>query len=390
LVSEEPKEPNRSNNAQPLPLSEVRKTLRVDWYRSRIKHSTLRELSKRSDLQGWFQAGGHVGLWMITGAITYLFWYQQNWLGFILTLFTHGTITSFFAGVAPHELGHGTVFRTKWLNTVFLYLTSFISWYDHVDYNTSHTYHHRYTLHPEGDREVLLPMKPTVGKTFLIQLFTINLLTKRGRTIGKGGLLSNIYWTIKSALGSDKPHEWMMALHSDQPDQHVRSIYWSRILVTGHGFILIFAIATGQWVLPIIVSVAPFIANWASYSVGMTQHTGLMDKVPDFRKSVRSIKINPVHSFLYWRMNWHTEHHMYAGVPCYNLKRLYKEIADDMPEPRSLIGAWREMWDTWNRQQIDPEYQFDTPLPATAKLSNQNTPTELEASIGDIAPKGLK
>ena len=74
-------------------LSEVRKELRVDWYRCPIESSKLRELSKRSDLQGWFQAGGHVGLWMITGAITYLFWYQQNWLGFILTLFTHGTST---------------------------------------------------------------------------------------------------------------------------------------------------------------------------------------------------------------------------------------------------------------------------------------------------------
>ena len=30
-------------------------------------------------------------------------------------------------------------------------------------------------------------------------------------------------------------------------------------------------------------------------------------------------------------MNWHIEHHMYAGVPCYNLGKLYEEIKDDMP-----------------------------------------------------------
>ena len=39
------------------PLAEVRKVLRVKWYRSRIDPATLRDLSKRSDLQGWFQAG---------------------------------------------------------------------------------------------------------------------------------------------------------------------------------------------------------------------------------------------------------------------------------------------------------------------------------------------
>ena len=74
----------------------------------------------------------------------------------------------------------------------------------------------------------------------------------------------------------------------------------------------------------------------------MTQHCGLQGNVSDFRKCVRSIRINPVISFLYWRMNWHTEHHMYAGVPCYNLKKLSQIIADDMPQPRTLLDAWRE------------------------------------------------
>ena len=65
-------------------------------------------------------------------------------------------------------------------------------------------------------------------------------------------------------------------------------------------------------------------------------------------------------------MNWHTEHHMYAGVPCYNLSRLAREIAADMPEPRTLAAAWSEMRETWRRQRSDPAYQYDTPLPATA------------------------
>ncbi len=377
------------------PLAEVRKTLKVKWYRCPIPHDKLRELSKRSDAQGWFQAGGHLAFFILTGTLVYLFWSQQQWLGFLLALFAHGTVASFFVGVAPHELGHGTVFRTKWLNKFFMYLFSLISWWDPFDYASSHTYHHRYTLHPEGDRENLLPLEPSLASTFMLQLFTVNLLTQRGRVFGKGGLISTVLITIKGAFGivgsSEVPiNEWIKALHTDQPDQYRKSIWWSRILLLFHGAVLVVAIATGLWVLPLIITVAPFTANWLGYFVGLTQHCGLREDTPDFRKCVRSITLNPLAEFLYWRMNWHIEHHMYAGVPCYNLKKLYHEIADDMPQPRTLREAWSEMRETWQRQKTDPDYYFDTPLPPTAKSIRTDEADELEASIGELAPEGLK
>ena len=89
-------------------------------------------------------------------------------------------------------------------------------------------------------------------------------------------------------------------------------------------------------------------------------------------------------------MNWHTEHHMYAGVPCYNLKKLYDEIADDMPMPRSLISAWREKRQTWKQQKIDPDYKYDTPIPVSATKKIIVTKDELVGSIGELAPKTLE
>jgi len=379
------------------PLDEVRKTLRVEWYRSPIPGAKLRELSRRSNRQAWFQAGGHLALFVITAALVTHFWSRQLWGVFLVALFCHGTVTSFFTGVAPHELGHGTVFRTKWLNKVFLYLFSLIGWWDIYDYGSSHTYHHRYTLHPEGDRENLLPLEPSLASFFMLQLFTVNLVTQPRRVFSKGGLVSTVWVTLKAAFGVVGPpevpiFEWLRALHVDQPEEFRKSVRWSRILILFHGSVLVIAILTGLWVLPLIFSVAPFIANWLHYFVGMTQHCGLMENVPDFRKSVRSMRLNPLFSFLYWRMEWHTEHHMYAGVPCYNLGRLYEEIADDMPEPRSLIGAWREMRMIWRVQKRDPDYQFDTPLPPTARVARSDAPEaiELESSIGDLAPAGLR
>ncbi len=377
------------------PLAEVRKNLKVKWYRSPIPGSKLRELSKRSDVQGWIQAGGHLGLYVLTGLAVLLFWSQAQWLGFFVALFLHGTIASFFVGVAPHELGHGSVFKTKRLNKIFLYIFSVLSWWDPFDYASSHTYHHRYTLHPEGDRENLLPLEPSLKSTFVLQLLTVNLLTQRGRTFGKGGLLSTIYVTILGAFGRvgdmDIPaNEWIQSLHDDQPDEYRKSVWYSRFLLVFHGTITVLSLLSGYWVFILIIPVAPFIANWLAYLVGLPQHCGLMENVPDFRKSVRSMTLPLPVEFLYWRMNWHTEHHMYAGVPCYNLKALYHEIADDMPKPRTLIEAWREMRDIWRRQKVEPDYVFDTPLPPTAKHIRTDTPDELESSIGELAPEGLR
>ncbi len=377
------------------PLSEVRDTLKPQWYRSKMPPTRFRELSRRSDRQGWIQAGGHFGLFCLTGAAVFVTWAQGLWIPFLLALFAHGTIASFFRGTAVHELGHGTVFETKRLNAVFLYLFSLISWWNPFDYASSHTYHHRYTLHPEGDREVLLPIHPNVGRTFLLQMFTVNLLTQPGRTFGKGGVLSAVWITVLDAMGrlpsTDIPaNEWLAALHEDQPEQHRISILWSRIQLAFHGAVLLVAIATGFWILPLIITIPSFIANWLSYAVGLTQHCGLTEATTDFRKNTRSIRLPKFVEFLYWHMNWHTEHHMYAGVPCYNLPALAEEIKHDMPEPRSLIGAWKEMLNTWERQNSDPDYAFDTPLPATAKTERQRIPQPGEAVIGDLAPKGLQ
>jgi fatty acid desaturase len=377
-------------------LSEVRKELKVKWIRPKVPVEKLQELNQRNNAQGWFQALGHLGIWILTGACVYYFWAHQMWIAFFVALFFHGTVASFFVGTAPHELGHGTVFKTKRLNQVFLYIYSCLGWWDQFDYAASHTYHHRYTLHPEGDRENLLPISPMVGPFFLVQLFTINLLTQPGRTFGKGGLLSTIYHTILGAFGrvgdTEIPHiEWVSALHEDQPDQYKATIWWDRVLLVFHGSVILASVLSGYWVFAVIISFSPFIANWGSYALGMTQHCGLKENDNDFRKATRSIKVNPMAEFMYWHMNWHTEHHMFAGVPCYNLEKLYKEIADQMPEPRTLAGAWKEMRDTWARQQADPDYYFDTVVPpiATAKKALPSDDA-LESSIGDLAPEGLQ
>ncbi|MEK9973518.1 MAG: fatty acid desaturase, partial [Deltaproteobacteria bacterium] len=131
------------------------------------------------------------------------------------------------------------------------------------------------------------------------------------------------------------------------------------------------------------------IGNWLRYFVGAPMHCGLRSDVSDFRKCVRTITLDPISEFLYWHMNWHLEHHMFAAVPCYNLKKLYEAVAEDMPKPRNLISSWKEMLEVVKQQEADPAYEFDTPVPPQRTRREKEQQLELEASIGDLAPTAI-
>ena len=147
----------------------------------------------------------------------------------------------------------------------------------------------------------------------------------------------------------------MEALYEDHPKERAKAVRWARLILLFHASVIVAAILLDFWLLAVLISFSLFIGNWWRYFVGVPMHCGLRDNVADFRKCTRTIKLDPLSEFLYWRMNWHMEHHMYAGVPCYNLSKLSAAIADDIPEPRTLIGAWREMRATWKRQQTEPD-----------------------------------
>ena len=159
---------------------------------------------------------------------------------------------------------------------------------------------------------------------------------------------------MKLAFSGRFSKEWLEAVYADQQEARRKSITWARVILVFHLAVIAVSIVFRLWPLPLVVTFASFIANWLRYFVGVPMHTGLKDNVDDFRKCVRSITLDPFSSFLYWRMNWHLEHHMFAAVPCYNLKRLSRTVAADLPRPRTLAGAWKEMRQTWRKQQGEP------------------------------------
>jgi len=326
---------------------------KINWYRSPVDRGTLAALNQRSDFLGFMQTLGHLGLLAITGAAS---WYTAARLSIwvtLLVLFLHGTFYNFLLN-AFHEFCHRSVFKTKALNAIFLYIVSFLSWYNPIFFWASHQEHHKYTLHPPADLEVVLPVKLTL-KNFL-----------QNALVNPWELYSRVRSTIRLSFGRLEG-EWESTLFPPEALAARRRLFtWARIQIIGSIVLVGVSLYLGWWMLPVIITLAPFYGGGLQYLCNNTQHIGLQDNVPDFRLCTRTIILNPFVRFLYWHMNFHIEHHMYAAVPCYNLGKLHKAIQTDLPPCHGLVAAWKEIVWILRKQKEDPTYQFIAELPTQA------------------------
>ena len=334
-------------------MTEERRPQAVTWYRTPIKPEVLKELHQRSDVQGLIQSAGYLGILCLTAGAALYGFHRWPWPVVVGLVFLHGMVSAFYIN-GVHELGHGTVFQTKWLNALFIRILSFLGWINFEMFNTSHVRHHQYTLHPPEDLEVVLPLKVLV-KNF----FQFGFVDPK-----------NLYMTLKNTIRIARGKfegDWERKLFPDSdPAKQRPPIHWARTLLIGHSLILLVSIYFKLWLLPVLTTFAPFFGGWLFFLCNNTQHIGLQDKVPDFRLCCRTFILNPAVGFLYWRMNYHTEHHMYAAVPCYKLARLHAAIQHDLPPcPVGIIATWKEIAAIQEIQKTNPTYQHVAAVPAT-------------------------
>ena len=324
---------------------------RIAWYKSPISREVLASLNQRTDWQGLLQTVGHLGLLVVTGAAAWYAFGHWPWYIVLLLLYLHGTFYAFLLN-AFHELVHQTVFKTKALNTFFLNIISFAGWSNPVMFWASHQEHHKYTLHPPDDLEVVLPQKLTLEsflRTALINPW-------------------DLYWRLKLvtrlSLGR-VDGAWEESLFPPSAVDQRRGLFrWARLILLGHALVAGVALYFGLWQVLVLFTLAPFYGGLLQYLCNATQHVGLQDEVSDFRLCTRTFIPNPFVRFLYWHMNYHIEHHMYAAVPCYKLGQLRAAILSDLPPaPVGLVATWQEIVPILQRQRVDPKYQYVVQLP---------------------------
>ncbi|MDZ8118980.1 fatty acid desaturase [Pontiella agarivorans] len=323
---------------------------KVCWYRSPIDKALRKKLMERSDAKGLIHVVSLILLSLSTGFGVWYSAHHFHWSLTLLALFVHGTCFTFLgehAGI--HELSHGTVFKTKVLNEFFLKLIGFFTWKNIHVYRASHTRHHMATVHCKQDLEVPLPYKVTLRQWIGYYTFDVD------RFLGTN------WQIIRNAFGV-LSGDWENYLFPEGSKDRKKVFAYARIVLMGHLLIVAGIIYLQDWIL-LLLFTFPTYATWLAWLVTIPQHAGLQPDTPDFRLCCRSVKVDPFTLFLHWNMDYHVEHHMFAGVPFYNLPKLREAIKDDLPPMRPFFETWKEIRHTLKKQKTDPAYCYIPEIP---------------------------
>ena len=319
-----------------------------NWFKPQIEKKRLKELSKRKDLPGLIHFFLYFLFLFIFGYLAYIT--RDTWLSLIF-FFIYGTIYAF--SVANwHETVHRTAFKTRWLNEFFYHISSFMCDFEGHRWRWSHTFHHTYTLQTEDeyDHEIQVS-RPTELFWFFLNYLPFTDLLYPHKLIK--------FEVLKHAFGYLTP-----VVNISAPDKQKRKIIWnSRLYVFIWISVIFFSYLIGS-ILPIIYIILPtYYGKPIWFAVNVTQHLGAAINTKDHRLSTYSLKLNPILSFLYWKMEYHLEHHLFPMVPSYNLKKLRNEIKNQIPKPfNGLYDFYKKVLPSVVRLATNPNehYKIET------------------------------
>lgn len=318
-----------------------------EWYKCPVPRARMKELMKRKDGPALRDTAIWLGLLGASGFFMYYFW--GSWLA-VPFVIVYGVLYGSSGDSRWHECGHGTAFKTRWMNDVVYHIASFMIVRNPTLWRWSHTRHHTDTYIIGHDPEIV-GMRPP------------QLLMMLGYFFG----ITDIPFSIAAMFRHASGH-----LNADEqtfvPESERGKVYWTaRVWVLIYAAVIAACFAFHSILPAMFIGLPVFYGAWLKHIVGLPQHVGLSDDVLDHRLNTRTIYMNPVLRFVYWNMNYHVEHHMFPMVPYHALPQLHAEIKDDCPPPyKGLVEAYREIIPTVIRQLRDPEYFVRRPLPRKA------------------------
>ncbi len=320
----------------------------AEWYHSDIPRPQMKALMKRSDQPALrdaillfaamiFFAGMGVALWPT-------WWSLPFWLAY-------GVLYGSAMDARWHECGHGTAFRTAWMNDVIYQIACFCMIRNPISWRWSHARHHTDTIIIGRDPEILA-MRPPAALMIAVNFF------------GVIDVWRGLARMMLNASGRLDPQEASYIPQSEQP----KVIRVARVWLAIYAATVVLAVMLGS-ILPLMVIGLPRLYGaWHHVLTGILQHTGLAENVTDHRLNTRTVYMNPISRFIYLNMNYHVEHHMFPMVPYHRLPELHALIKDDLPPASpSMLAALREMWPVIRRQLRGEDVYLRRALPPTAQ-----------------------
>ena len=278
-----------------------------------LDRKTLKSLVQRSDVPGlkW------LGLWILCLIISgYLLHLSLSTWWVVPAIFLYGSVLTLSGYALSHECAHGTAFRTRWLNEICFWVSSFIYFEEPYHRRYTHTQHHTWTWHPEKDMQMPLVNIPMKFRGWLIDLSGI----------------AYYFFEIKIFT----LHSWGKFsdfLKKIVPQSELVKLTWSaRIYLPGYIAVAMLILAGHTWLL--IYLILPRLAGApVMLMFGLIQHAEMAENSDSIVNSTRSFTTNRPTRFFYMNMNFHIEHHRYPQVPFFSLPSLGAAISDQLPPP---------------------------------------------------------
>jgi len=320
----------------------------AEWYHTDIRRKDIKELMKRSDEPAIRDTIIWLGSMVMFASLA--IWLWPSWWA-ALPLAAYGVLYGSATDSRWHECGHGTAFKTMWMNDVVYHIACFMIMRNPTRWRWSHTRHHTDTLIVGLDPEIAVMRPPVAVKVAL----------------GFVGVL-DVWDALKMMVINAFGH-----ITADEKT-FIPEMEWPKVILVARIWFLIYAatiglaLYLGSWLPILLVGTPRLYGAWHAVMTGLMQHGALADNVLDHRLNSRTVYLNPISRFIYWNMNYHIEHHMFPMVPYHALPRLHEMIKNDLPEPSPSIWAcYKEMLPIWARQMRGEDIYLMRKLPSTAK-----------------------
>jgi fatty acid desaturase len=320
----------------------------AEWYHTDVPRKVMKELMQRSDGPAIRDTIIWLGVMALSAAGAIYFWGTWWCVPFFLV---YGVFYASASDSRWHECGHGTAFRTRWMNDFVYQIASFMLMRNPVAWRWSHARHHTDTIIVGRDAEIAVMRPPDLLKAGL--MFT-GLLDFRYS-------LPTLFRQAFSGLNAEEK--------SYIPEmEFAKAVTAARWHVAIYVATIALAVGLGSWLPLMLIGLPRLYGTWHMVLTGLLQHIGLADNVTDHRLNTRTVYMNPISRFIYWNMNYHVEHHMFPMVPYHALPRLHELIKHDLPEANpSIWHAYREVWPVLKRQLRYEDEYLKRDLPATAR-----------------------
>ena len=274
----------------------------------------LKALSRRSDARGALQLASQLLALAATGWGIHALW-GSFWGVPVFVL--HGVLLFGLTYAGQHELVHRTAFRTRWINDTVAYATGFLRLFPSDLQRAWHFVHHRHTKDPERDSEIIGTV-PWTLRRYVLHMIGITFWWWR---------LSSV---VRVACGRvPEPY------YTDA--ERRRFIVEARWHMAGYALIAAASLWFGNWAA-VIYWLGPMVAGAPFYLFYViAEHTGRPQN-PNIIESTRTTRAGALMCWLWWNMPYHTEHHLFPGVPFHALPALAQALRADPDGPMRANG----------------------------------------------------